>query len=375
MGFRLRSPRMTRRGIRATGNALELPAPLWDSAFLRASRGETPPCPPVWLMRQAGRYMQHYRGVRAGGTFLELCKDPARCAEVAVHARSYLGVDAAIVFSDILIVLEALGLPLEFSEGGGPRLPQPLRAPGQVEALGNPAQAAADLDYVYRAMRLTVDALPQDIPCIGFCGAPFTLGAYAIEGGGSRQFAQTKAFMYRESAAWHRLMETLVAALAPYLNRQIAAGASCIQIFDSWVGELTRADFREFVAPHLTRLIAHVHDGVPVILFGTGTGHLLEELIACGPDVLGVDTTTDLRAAAALAATSGVAVQGNLDPCLLLAPRERLLAQTDALLAQAADASGHIVNLGHGVLKETDPAQAKAFVERVHAAGATRRRA
>ncbi len=358
---------MKRQGIRASGNALGLAPALWESPFLRACRGEPTPVTPVWLMRQAGRYMEHYRGVRAGGSFLDLCKSPARCAEVALFARTFLDVDAAILFSDILVVLEALGLPLEFTEGGGPHLPQPIRATAQVEALGNPAQAAADLDYVYQALRFTVAGLPPHIPCIGFCGAPFTLAAYAIEGGGTRQFAQSKAFMYRESAAWHRLMEVLVSALALYVNHQIAAGASCIQIFDSWVGELTREDFREFVAPHLSRLIAHIGAGVPVILFGTGTGHLLDELIACGPDVLGIDSTTDLAVAGALAARHGVAVQGNLDPCLLLAPRPRLLAAADRVLATAHSASGHVFNLGHGVLKQTDPEQARALVERVHA--------
>ena len=355
-----------RRGIRAAGNTLSLPGTLWDSHFLRATRGEPTTRTPVWLMRQAGRYMQHYRGIRAGKSFLDLCKQPELAAEVTVYAREWLGVDAAIIFSDILVVLETLGMQLEFTAGDGPRL-DPLTGPAAVAALGNPAQAAADLGYVYEAIRKTVAQLPADIPCIGFCGAPFTLASYAIEGGSSRQFARTKAFMYREPEAWHRLMEVLVGALAPYLNHQIAAGASCVQIFDSWVGNLTRADFREFVQPHLTRLIDHVVDGVPVILFGTSTGHLLDLQRDCGADVVGLDSTVELGATwDRLGGPARLAVQGNLDPTLLFAPRARLEQATAAVLAEAAGRPGYIFNLGHGVLKETDPEQARLLVELVH---------
>lgn len=358
--------RPSRRGIRAAGNTLALPGALWDATFLKACRGEPVPRTPVWLMRQAGRYMQHYRGIRSGRSFLDLCKDPDRAAEVTVYAREWLGVDAAIIFSDILVVLEALGMPLEFAAGDGPRLTA-LDGPAAVAGLRDPLQAAADLGYVEEAIRRTVKALPADIPCIGFCGAPFTLASYALEGGSSRQFARTRAFMYQEPVAWHRLMETLVATLAPYLNAQIAAGASCVQIFDSWVGTLTREDFREFVQPHLTHLISQVVDGVPVILFGTSTGHLLDLLTACGPDVIGLDATVDLDAAwQRLGGPGRIAVQGNLDPALLLAPRERLARAAQAVLAQAAGRPGHIFNLGHGVLKETDPEQARALVELVH---------
>jgi uroporphyrinogen decarboxylase len=365
---------MPRLGIRASGNRLGLPPPLWDSAFLRACRGEPTAVTPVWLMRQAGRYMAHYRGVRARGSFLSLCKDPAAAAEVALYAREWLGVDAAIVFSDILVVLEALGMPLEYAEGEGPRLPQPLTGPAHVESLADPARAAADLGYVEEAVRRTVAGLPPAIPCIGFCGGPFTLASYAIEGGSSRQFARTKAFMYRETAAWTRLMEVLTTALALTLNRQIAAGAACVQVFESWAGALTRADFAEFVAPHLRRLIAHVQDGVPVIAFGAGAAHLSDLFAECGPDVVGVDSVGDLGAAFALRSPDGrpVAVQGNLDPCLLLGTRARLLAGADGVLAAAGGRPGHIFNLGHGVLKESDPEQARALVAHVHESSARR---
>lgn len=355
---------MTRPGIRTAGNARHLPPARWDSRLLRACRREPVDRPPVWLMRQAGRYMAHYRGLRAdAGGFLGLCKDPARAAEVTVFAREWLGVDAAIIFSDILVVLEALGLPLEFRPGDGPHLPRPLRDAAAVAALRDGAQAAADLAFVHEALRLTVRALPADIPCIGFAGAPFTLAAYAIEGGGSRSFAQAKAFMYAEPAAWHALMARLVDTLVPYLTAQVEAGAACLQIFDSWVGNLTRADFIEFVEPHLARLVASLPAGIPAILFGTGTAHLLDRLAACGADVVGLDHTVDLDQGWAAAGGPGrVAVQGNLDPCLLLAPRPRLEAAARALLAQAAGRPGHIVNLGHGVLKETDPEQARHLV-------------
>ncbi len=361
-------PTTLRPGIRSTGNVRKIAAPLWDSHFLRACRGEPTQRTPVWLMRQAGRYMQHYRGIRSGRSFLDLCKDPAMATEVTLYAREWLGVDAAIIFSDILVVLEALGLPLAFAAGDGPTLSRPVRDAAAVHALGDPTKAAEQLSYVYEAIRRTVAGLPADIPLIGFCGAPYTLAAYAIEGGSSRQFAHTKTFMYSDSGAWHALQERLVATLIPYLNAQIAAGASCVQVFDSWVGHLTRADFVEFVQPHLTALVAGIAPGIPVILFGTETGHLSDLIAGCGADVIGVDTTTDLSATWERCGGPGrIAVQGNLDPCLLLGPRERLLAGADAVLKAVAGRPGHIFNLGHGVIKETNPEQAKALVEHVHA--------
>ncbi len=358
---------MPRPSIRRAGNRRGLPAPIWDSPFLCACRGEPARHTPIWLMRQAGRYMSHYRGIRSTRTFLELCRDPAAAAEVTVFARDWLGVDAAIIFNDILVVLEALGLPLAFTAGEGPVLSKPVRDEAAVAALRDPRQAAADLAYVDEAIRLTVRGLPTDIPLIGFCGAPYTLAAYAIEGGSSRQFARTKAFMYREPVAWHRLMGTLVETLAPYLAAQVAAGASAVQIFDSWVGSLTRADFAEFVQPHLTVLVQGVPVGIPVIVFGTDTGHLIDLIAATGADVVGVDTVTDLGQAWERAGGhTRIAVQGNLDPTLLLADVPRLESGASAVLAAAAGRPGHIFNLGHGVLKETDPDMAKRLVDFVH---------
>ncbi len=358
---------MTRLGIRSAGNVRNLAAPLWDSHFLRACRGEKSGRTPVWLMRQAGRYMQHYRGIRSGRSFLDLCKDPALATEVTLYAREWLGVDAAIIFSDILVVLESLGLPLAFVAGDGPSLGRPVRDAAAVDALGDPKNAAEQLGYVYEAIRKTVAGLPADIPLIGFCGAPFTLAAYAIEGGSSRQFAHTKTFMYGDPGAWHALQQRLVATLIPYLNAQIEAGASCVQIFDSWVGHLTRADFIEFVQPHLNALVGGIYPGIPIILFGTETNHLSALIAGCGADVIGVDTTTELNKAwERCGGPTRISVQGNLDPCLLLGPRERLFQGADAVLAAAANRPGHIFNLGHGVLKETNPEQAKALVDYVH---------
>lgn len=356
---------MPRPRYRTAANPGLAPA-LWDAPFLRACRGLSNARTPVWLMRQAGRYMSHYRERRAGKSFLDLCRDPALAAEITVHARAWLEVDAAIIFSDILVVLQALGMPLSFTPGDGPALPAPIRTTTAVDQLGEAQQAAADLDYVYEALRLTRRALPPDIPLIGFAGAPFTLASYAIEGGGSRTFTRTKVFMYRESAAWHRLLTRLVDTLIAYLQRQVEAGASALQLFDSWVGELSRADYRDFVQPHMQRLVEGLPGGVPVILFGTRTTHLLDLQAATGADVIGLDHGVDLAEGwRRCGGPAQVAVQGNLDPALLLGPRERLLAQAKLVL-DGGGRTGHIFNLGHGVLKETDPDQAKALVEFVH---------
>jgi uroporphyrinogen decarboxylase len=356
---------MSRTGIRTVGNVRRIAQPLWDAPFLKACRGEAVPHAPVWLMRQAGRYMEHYRGLRARLSFLELCKDPDAAAEAALFARDWLGVDAAIVFSDILVVLEALGMPLEFTAGGGPRLPRPLAGVADLDALRDPADAAADLGYVAEAVRRTVAGLPATIPCIGFAGAPFTLAAYAIEGGGSRHFLRAKTFMWREPALWHRLNGILAECIAAHLNQQIAAGATAVQLFDSWAGCLTAEDYAAFAAPHLAAVVQAVAPGVPVIVFGTGTQHLLPQLAATGADVVGIDTTTPFSAGwAACGGPARVAAQGNLDPTLLLGPWTAVREAADRLLA--ATAPGHIVNLGHGILKETPPEMARDLVRYVH---------
>jgi len=359
---------MSRLPYRQTGNVLDMPPSLWDSHFLRACRGEKPERIPVWLMRQAGRYMAEYRQTRSGRDFLDLCLQPELACEVTVTAQQRIKADAAIIFADILLIPRALGQDLRFATGHGPVLTPPIRSAADLDRLDDPVQAAADCAYVAEAIRQTRAALPADIPLIGFSGAPFTLAAYAIEGGSSRAFAQTRLFMYRQEAAWHRLMGMLVDALVPYLHAQVAAGAQAVQVFDSWVGQLTEADYRRFVQPHTHRLLASLPEGIPVILFGTGTRHLLPAMLESAPDVLGMDHCTPLVASwDALGGSERLSVQGNLDPALLLATRALLLERVDDLLAEAGQKPGWIANLGHGVMQETEVEQVIAAIERIHA--------
>lgn len=359
---------MPRPSFRTAGNVRRMPAALWDSAYLRACRGEAAHPAPVWLMRQAGRYMAEYRAVRAGRNFLDLCYQPKLAAQVTLDAQRILGVDAAIIFADILLILDGLGQTLTFEAGEGPRLDPPLRRPEDLDRLGDPVQAAAACGAVAESCRRVRAGLPDDVPLIGFAGAPYTVAAYAIEGGSSRQFAETRGFMYRHPDAWHRLQGILVAALVPYLTAQVDAGAQALQLFDSWVGKLPLADYREFVQPHVAALIAALPAGIPITLFGTETAHLLPGFAATGADVIGIDATTDLRTAwDALGGPARISVQGNLDPALLLAPEERMLAAADRLLDQVAGRPGWIANLGHGVFQQTDPARVLALVRHLHA--------
>ncbi len=312
-------------------------------------------------MRQAGRYMPEYRAVRAKLGFLELCKRPDAAAEVTVTAVDVLGVDAAIIFADILLVLEPLGARIEFTAGDGPVIHTPIRTGADVDRL-TPVAAGA-LDYVADAVRRARAAL--EVPLIGFAGAPFTLASYLIEGGGSRSFVRTRRFMSADPGAWHALMERLRIAIADYLNLQIAAGADAVQLFDSWVGALAPEDYRTFVLPHVRALVARLTPGVPVIHFGTDTAGLLECQRAAGGDVIGLDWRVDLDAAWARLGHD-VAVQGNLDPVALFAPLPELRRRVERILGQAAGRPGHVFNLGHGILPETPVAHAKALVEMVH---------
>jgi uroporphyrinogen decarboxylase len=335
--------------------------------FLAACRREPVPYTPVWLMRQAGRYMPEYRAVRARLGFLELCKRPEAAAEVTITAVEVLGVDAAIVFADILLVLEPLGARLEFAAGDGPVIHNPVATPADVDRLTPVAPGA--LDYVADAVRLARAGLR--VPLIGFAGAPFTLASYLIEGGGSRSFLRTKRFMRADEGAWHALMERLATAIRDYLNLQIAAGADAVQLFDSWVGALAPDDYRRFVLPHMRALIAGITPGVPVIHFGTDTAGLLECQRAAGGDVIGLDWRVDLDAAWARVGHD-VAVQGNLDPTALLASLPEIRRRVEAILGQAAGRPGHVFNLGHGILPDTPVAHAKALVEMVHELSAAR---
>jgi uroporphyrinogen decarboxylase len=335
-----------------------------NDSFLRACRREPVDRTPVWFMRQAGRYMPEYRALREKHTLLTLCRTPELAVEVTLQPVDALGVDAAILFSDLLLPLEPLGIPFDFKVGEGPVIERVVRTPEDVGRLRrfDPKQ---ELGMVLEAIRLLRRALEGRVPLIGFAGAPFTLASYAIEGGHSNNFAATKSLMYQEPAAWHRFASLLGELMGDYLRAQVEAGVQAVQVFDSWVGALSAADYREFVLPHVRTLFSRLDGiGVPTIHFGTGTGHLLEVQREAGGDVIGLDWRTPL--ASGFKRLPGAAVQGNLDPTLLFAPRERLLAGVDAVMAEAAGQPGHVFNLGHGILPGTPVENVKAVVEHVH---------
>jgi uroporphyrinogen decarboxylase len=334
------------------------------SPFLLACRREATPFTPVWLMRQAGRYMPEYRAMRARFGFLDLCKTPQAAAEVTLQPVERLGVDAAILFADILLVLEPLGVGLEFNRGEGPRIRRPLRNADDVARL-KPVDVAAAVPFVFETVRLVRQALADRVPLIGFAGAPFTLASYLIEGGPSREFVDTKRFMREERGAWHALLTLLAGITADYLNGQIKAGAQAVQLFDSWVGTLSPGDYREFVLPHTRAAIRRLTPGVPVIHFGTGTATLLPLMRAAGGDVIGLDWRVELGEAWQRLGHD-VAVQGNLDPAILLASRDEIRRASRAILEQAAGRPGHIFNLGHGVHKDTPVDHVIALVDMVH---------
>lgn len=332
--------------------------------FLRACRAERTPHTPVWLMRQAGRYMPEYRALRARVAFLELCKTPDLAAQVTVQAALRLGVDAAILFSDILLILEPLGVGLEFTAGDGPVIHRPLRSGKDIDALPE-TRPEESVPFVFEAVRRVRGDLPDHVPLIGFSGAPFTLASYLIEGGASRHYLATKRLMYGDTGAWRALMERLVRLVVAYVNGQIAAGAHAVQLFDSWVGCLAPEDYRRYLLPHMRTLVQGITPGTPVIHFGTGTAGLLELLAEAGGDVIGVDWRIGLDAARRRLGPER-AVQGNLDPLTLFAPRDELRRQVRRVLREAGDGSGHIFNLGHGILPQTPVDNVIALVDMVH---------
>jgi uroporphyrinogen decarboxylase len=343
-----------------------MPAP---SRFLAACRRQPVDRVPVWMMRQAGRYQASYRAVRQRVSFLELCRSPELIAQVTVAPIDELGFDAAILFSDILVHLPAMGLSLSFESGekgkgdGGPRIANPVRTRADVEALRVP-DPPRDLPYVLEGIRATRRALAGRVPLIGFVGGPFTVASYAVEGG-SKGFTRLKTLLYADPAAAHALFEKLTQAAVVQLQAQVAAGAEAAQVFESWLGELSREDLEAFSFPYLARIAAAVRAaGVPAILFSTGTSSHLERLAALGFDVLSVDWRIPIAEARARA--RGVAVQGNLDSGLLLGPVEHAVARTRALLRAAGEEPGYIFNLGHGVQVGTPPETVKAVVDAVH---------
>jgi uroporphyrinogen decarboxylase len=323
---------------------------LHDSLFLKACRREKTERTPLWLMRQAGRYMKEYRELRAKVSFLELCKNSDLASEVTVDAAHRLNVDAAIIFSDILIIVEPLGFLLSYEKNEGPEIANPFRSAVDLKRM-QVVEPEESLRFVFDAIRKTRRALKPNIPLIGFCGAPFTVASYAIEGKGSKSFSLTKALMYSDPASWHAFLEKITDASIAYVNGQVAAGAQVIQIFDSWVGCLSPEDFRNFVLPHTRRLIKSITPGVPVISFGTQTSGFLSLLRQAGGDVIGVDWRIELDEAWDI--LGDVAIQGNLDPQILLADKKTITSQAQRILAQAGGRPGHIFNLGHGVLPAT----------------------
>ena len=331
---------------------------------MRACRRDPVPYTPIWLMRQAGRYMPEYRAVRNKTTFLELCKNPSLAAEVTVTAAERLGVDAAIIFADILLILEPMGADLEFAHGEGPVIHNPVRQAADVDRLRQLEDVSA-LDFVNEAIRQTRAALKPDIPLIGFAGAPFTLASYLTEGGGSKNYVHTKQLMYNDGGAWHAMMSLIASSLGKYLNAQIDAGAQAVQLFDSWVGALSPDDYREFVLPHMRTVFESIKPGVPVIHFGTGTSALLELMREAGGDVIGLDWRVRLDQGWERVGHD-VAVMGNLDPVVLFANQKVLRAQAKRILDQAGKRPGHIFNLGHGILPETPVENVIALVEMVH---------
>lgn len=333
-------------------------------AFLRACRREPADYTPVWLMRQAGRYLPEYRALRKRLSLLDLCKTPAAAAEVTVLAVDKLGVDAAIIFADILLLAEPLGVGLAFVRGEGPAVSRPVRTRADVARLRD-VDPAEDLAFVSEAVRLARRALAARVPLIGFAGGPFTIASYLVEGRPTRDFLQTKYLMHTDPETWHGLMERLARITARYLNEQIAAGCDAVQIFDSWIGCLSPEAYRRFALPYTRRVIADLAPGVPVLHFGTGTAGLLELMREAGGDVIGLDWRVDLGAAWRRLGDT-VAVQGNLDPALLLTTPAEIRRGVRAVLAAAEGRPGHIFNLGHGVLPNTPWENALAAVEAVH---------
>ncbi len=338
-------------------------SPLAGHPMLKACRREAAPYTPVWLMRQAGRYMPEYRRVRERHGFLEMCQRPELAAEVTVTAVERLKVDAAIIFADILLPLIPMEVGLHFEKGDGPVIDRPIRTEADLERI--PAVDVAALGFVGDAIKLVHRAIGATTALIGFAGAPFTLASYLIEGGSSRQYQATKTFMYMQPETWHRLMERLARTTADYLKMQIAAGADIVQIFDSWVGSLGPDDYRRFVLPHTASVIAAIPAEVPVIHFGTVTGNLLELMREAGGDVIGLDWRVNLADAWARLNYS-VAVQGNLDPIALFADVSEIRTRARAILDQAGGRPGHIFNLGHGILPDTPVDHVIALVDMVH---------
>ena len=332
-----------------------------NSLFVRAAKAQPTERTPVWFMRQAGRYMPEYRAVRKQYSLIEICKKPEVAAQVTIEAAEILKVDAAIIFADLLLPLEVMGLPFHFAAGEGPKIEKPVRTAADIAHLRT--DRAADLGYVAEAVKLVCKHFGDRLPVIGFCGAPFTLASYMIEGGGSRNYIFTKKMMYSAPDSWHELMRKLVAVTAEYSAEQVRAGADAIQIFDSWVGCLSVDDYRCYVLRHATDLVKRLQKtGVPIIYFGTDSATLLPSMKETGAEVVGLDWRIPLDAGWQSLGFRG-AVQGNLDPVLLFADWKQIRPRAEDILRRAAGRPGHIFNLGHGILPETPVQNVKALCD------------
>ncbi len=349
--------------IRVASPKIPAASELENSRMMKACRREPVDRIPVWLMRQAGRYMAEYQLVRGGVDFLTLCKTPELAAQVTLDAAERLGVDAAIIFADILLLVEPMGVPLEFKESLGPVIGRPLRSAADIDQL-KPVDPEAGLGFVLEAIRRVRREMDPKLPLIGFCGAPFTVAAYMVEGKGSRNYIPTKVLMHEDPRAWHRLMEKITTASIDYLKAQVAAGCQILQVFDSWVGCIGPETYREFVLPHMKRLFSELPAGVPTIHFGTDTATLLDLIKEAGGDVIGLDWRVDI--AAEWKRLGQVAVQGNFDPVLLFAKPEAIFTEAREILAAVGSKPGFIFNLGHGILPETPVAHVLALVDFVH---------
>ena len=337
-------------------------SPLHDSAFLRATRGEPVPHTPVWFMRQAGRSLPEYRKVREGVAMLDSCMRPDLVVEITLQPVRRYGVDAAIFFSDIVLPMKAVGVDLDIVPGVGPVVAKPVETLADVAAI--PDLDASHVPYITESVRTLVRELGST-PLIGFAGAPFTVASYLVEGGPSKEHARTKAMMFGAPDVWDALMRKIASISAAYLEVQVAAGASAVQLFDSWAGAMSPDDYRRYVMPYSSHVLAAAGDlGVPRIHFGVGTGELLGLMGEAGADVVGVDWRVPL--ADGVRRVGGRVVQGNLDPSLVFAPTDVMLARADDVLAAGGAAPGHIFNLGHGVLPSTDPDQLARLTDHVH---------
>ncbi|MBM4338218.1 MAG: uroporphyrinogen decarboxylase [Deltaproteobacteria bacterium] len=334
------------------------------SPFLLACQRKPTPYTPIWLMRQAGRYMKEYRDLRKKYSFLEMCKKPELAAEVTLQPLQKIKVDAAIIFSDILIPLEPMGVGFEFAKGEGPVFHRSIREMKDVDRL-KIIEPEEDTPFLMKAIRIVRKELEGKIPLIGFSGAPFTLASYIIEGGHSQNYILTKSMMYQDRATWDKLMEKLSEVLIRYLNAQIRAGVQAVQVFDSWVGCLSQADYKEFVLPYSQKILNCLNKSVPAIHFGTSTSTLLPLMKRAGGDVIGVDWRDDLGEAWKRIGYD-VGVQGNLDPVVLFGPIDLIKKEVKRILRQADGRPGHIFNLGHGILPNTPVEHVVALVDMVH---------